>query len=71
MEKLMIKDCPLNNEYLNDVLSIGIFGIVAGIQKLSSLNSMKKQQSKLQVELTEQLREIENTENKLKAQVKW
>ena len=26
MEKLMIKDCPLNNEYLNDVLSIGIFG---------------------------------------------
>ena len=57
--------------FLWQYLSIGIFGIVAGIQKLSSLNSMKKQQSKLQVELTEQLREIENTENKLKAQVKW
>ncbi|ETJ21698.1 hypothetical protein Q604_UNBC18319G0001, partial [human gut metagenome] len=26
MEKLMIKDCQLNNECLKDVLSIGIFG---------------------------------------------
>lgn len=26
MEKLMIKDCPLKTEYLNNVLAIGIFG---------------------------------------------
>ena len=26
MEKIMIKDCPLNKEYLNNVLAIGTFG---------------------------------------------
>lgn len=26
LEKRMIKDCPLNKEYLNNVLAIGIFG---------------------------------------------
>lgn len=26
MEKIMIKDCPLNKECLNNVLAIGIFG---------------------------------------------
>lgn len=51
------------------MLSYGIYGIVAGTKKYFELNSVKKEQGKLNVELTEQIRELENMEEKLKSQL--
>lgn len=47
-------------------LTLGMFGFIAGCQKLSKFRSMKKNREALKVELAKKLQELKAEENRLK-----